>query len=910
MASNHNNLLGPDTLVTVKVAIDGNNRRFKLALRDLGANVFPDKLKECLVLPPNQNVKFERYSDSAGAFIPLDSKNPAVYKQLYRAAKAKLKLRIKATLIEGDSTQLEAPPAEVPLAPIPRHFLNDVAGPSLSSAGEMIDRLFAKTQMGLDSFRVPAEPPMATNAVSSEQALNDMAVKQAAAAQRASDIQLIRERLAKRFDQCLALSDACAQGSLAEVESRSHDSESAGSAPGSLMAGGLDSLSHRLDAASGLTSLSNERGDAPHATEPPASLSSTWSVYCNHCDKPMTGAHFHCSICDDGDFDLCQSCVEGGVLCGGESHWLIKRLIRNGQLINSTTETIAPKKNAKSEVEKEMPGAFSTEEVEEKTRICNCCVGSYPEAFFVTCTTCDDYDLCVPCHVGMKHGHHPSHAFVQACNDAYLGPHATALCNPGRNTRHNAICDGCDKSIYGVRHKCLNCPDFDYCGTCYKSASQIHSGHRFVPIYEPLPLSYSPTFKHHGIYCDGPLCKDKPKQTYIVGDRYKCAVCHDTDFCANCEASPLNKHRHSHPLIKFKSPVRNVSVLTLGEKPNGEKMVTMGDMHARMRSTATETVPASPSVNAATQVQTVADLKPSDEESTAKDEVKNADNAEHLNAHFVRDVVADGSKLPPDHTFKQTWTLRNPGPRAWPSGCSVRFVGGDNMLNIDPYHPSSTTEMAEATESNVIGRSVEVGEEIEFTVTMKTPKRGGKSIAYWRLKTAEGLPFGHKLWCDVDVDYDIFIPAEPVHVVETEHVEDAEAWKDVSAPCEPEIEHVEDVVEDAKDIDEPKAEAESGSVMEASSTMVFPKLEKESPVSSTHELSPSSPAVIPVVESPATAPKSTSEGDDHDLLEDLESLQLEDSDDGSGFLTDEEYDILDASDEEFLSATGKESPKE
>lgn len=36
--------IGPDTLITVKVAVDGTNRRFKLPLRDLGAHVLPQKV--------------------------------------------------------------------------------------------------------------------------------------------------------------------------------------------------------------------------------------------------------------------------------------------------------------------------------------------------------------------------------------------------------------------------------------------------------------------------------------------------------------------------------------------------------------------------------------------------------------------------------------------------------------------------------------------------------------------------------------------------------------------------------------------------------------------------------------------------------------------------------------------------
>lgn len=34
-----------DTLVTLKINIEGSNRRFKLPLRDLGASTLPDKVR-------------------------------------------------------------------------------------------------------------------------------------------------------------------------------------------------------------------------------------------------------------------------------------------------------------------------------------------------------------------------------------------------------------------------------------------------------------------------------------------------------------------------------------------------------------------------------------------------------------------------------------------------------------------------------------------------------------------------------------------------------------------------------------------------------------------------------------------------------------------------------------------------
>jgi len=122
-----------------------------------------------------------------------------------------------------------------------------------------------------------------------------------------------------------------------------------------------------------------------------------------------------------------------------------------------------------------------------------------------------------------------------------------------------------------------------------------------------------------------------------------------------------------------------------------------------------------------------------------------------LNAHFVRDSVCDGMVMEPETRFAQIWTLKNPGPHVWPAGCSVRYVGGDNMLNVDNSHPASVTTIADATESNVVGRDVQVGEEVAFKVVLKAPTREGKAISYWRLKAADGTPFGHRLWCDIDV---------------------------------------------------------------------------------------------------------------------------------------------------------------
>lgn len=126
-----------------------------------------------------------------------------------------------------------------------------------------------------------------------------------------------------------------------------------------------------------------------------SAIRAPFTICCNNCDDAIPNTHWHCSICDDGDFDLCTKCVEKGVLCDAPGHWLIKRFLDCGKVINSTTETIAPKKDTTSEPEispankdtnteseKEIPGAYTSENketVEECTdvgRTCNSCVNS------------------------------------------------------------------------------------------------------------------------------------------------------------------------------------------------------------------------------------------------------------------------------------------------------------------------------------------------------------------------------------------------------------------------------------------------------------------------------------------------------------------------------------------------------
>lgn len=152
---------------------------------------------------------------------------------------------------------------------------------------------------------------------------------------------------------------------------------------------------------------SMKEAQLPTATTPPTTLtpavvekrshiqkfiSGTYSVYCNKCDDPIPDVHYHCGICDNGDYDLCQDCVDQGVSCEGSGHWMIKRTVANGNVITSTTEVITPKSTAQFSANTTAlpvselvvpeiaicPQAPTSTKVEaeefETTRTCNCCV--------------------------------------------------------------------------------------------------------------------------------------------------------------------------------------------------------------------------------------------------------------------------------------------------------------------------------------------------------------------------------------------------------------------------------------------------------------------------------------------------------------------------------------------------------
>ena len=118
-------------------------------------------------------------------------------------------------------------------------------------------------------------------------------------------------------------------------------------------------------------------------------------------------------------------------------------------------------------------------------------------------------------------------------------------------------CNGCKMfPIVGKRYKCETCCNFDFCEKCYEKEKEKHK-HNFKTV-QPIQFfkQYWESIKkipnaegkaiHHGYICDG--CQMEP----IIGNRYKCTICDDFDYCDACEEKFRDQHKH--PFLKIYKP--------------------------------------------------------------------------------------------------------------------------------------------------------------------------------------------------------------------------------------------------------------------------------------------------------------------------------------------------------------------
>lgn len=296
------------------------------------------QLRSLLSVPPAQTVTFERFSDSAGAFIKLESSNPSVYKQLYRAAKAKLKLRIRATIT---GSPLPVPSTAPPVLSGPDHLTGESYDSpkhyTLSSAAPICQSTYCSA---------PGAP---------------------------------EQRLAYTYTPTTPTSAAKTDKVLDEATTAEVKKEADDEAP----LPRFFSAREQLHAELASMSSNDNKGVPSSIAQSFVAPGTSFTICCNNCNVAIPNVHYHCSKCDDGDYDLCEACYDRQIRCNGDDddHWLVKRYVKDGKVTSSSTETIKPKTSTTPEIKKEVPGAFTPEtkealcELMDLTRTCNSCVG-------------------------------------------------------------------------------------------------------------------------------------------------------------------------------------------------------------------------------------------------------------------------------------------------------------------------------------------------------------------------------------------------------------------------------------------------------------------------------------------------------------------------------------------------------
>ena len=116
----------------------------------------------------------------------------------------------------------------------------------------------------------------------------------------------------------------------------------------------------------------------------------------------------------------------------------------------------------------------------------------------------------------------------------------------------------------------------------------------------------------------------------IIGNRFKCSVCNNFDFCQRCEKNTF----HEHSFIKITNPEQAPKVI----------FCTFDDPKKK----------------------------------NCKPKNRQCEPQTRLLCRFVRDVVGnEGDCHGSGEVFLKSWRLRNDGMTQWPRGCKLIFTNGD-----------------------------------------------------------------------------------------------------------------------------------------------------------------------------------------------------------------------------------------
>jgi len=200
-------------------------------------------------------------------------------------------------------------------------------------------------------------------------------------------------------------------------------------------------------------------------------------IICDVCQDTVIGVRHKCLDCPD--YDLCSTCIISG---SAEQHNPFHEFFEIEEPGRVVVHTVF---SGDGEMDSSWTGRRTTENPSPPVVPSSSSASVATVAHHATCDLCDsqirgtrykcvnciDFDTCSSCFQ-ITPEQHPQHGFVKIHNvgDLMMRDGLAA------NTRHYATCDGCKKSIYGIRYKCMHpdCPDYDLCAMCESHPIPIH----------------------------------------------------------------------------------------------------------------------------------------------------------------------------------------------------------------------------------------------------------------------------------------------------------------------------------------------------------------------------------------------------------------------------------------------------
>ncbi|EKM56454.1 uncharacterized protein PHACADRAFT_92806, partial [Phanerochaete carnosa HHB-10118-sp] len=253
-------------------------------------------------------------------------------------------------------------------------------------------------------------------------------------------------------------------------------------------------------------------------------------IICRACEEPIFGVRHKCIECSD--FDLCKACISLVPIRSQHEH----------------THTFFP-----IEYPWDQRPFFevSTVSCEVYPDIeCDGC-GQHPVfGVLYRCSSCDEFDFCSACFNSAEERseHDISHDFFPIQTSLEHGP---ASSSDHEGTTDKTSCDGCQRRIYRIRHRCLECTGFSLCRLCISSVrrrSEHDPKHRFFPIEYPWDAG---AFDAVYATLDATRCRGCNLGTSAA--QHRCLSCLDFVFCMWCISDPDVRAQHdlTHPFFPY-----------------------------------------------------------------------------------------------------------------------------------------------------------------------------------------------------------------------------------------------------------------------------------------------------------------------------------------------------------------------